>query len=541
MAYGYYASITIDNTKVSGSVDLTNFPILVSGTYDGTGTEPDIRTVANGGNIENVDTTGGVSGAYTVPADLTFSPNTDGSTPYAFEIESYNATTGAIIAWVKIPTLDYDDDTVLYMVYGDSGVTTSQEDINNVWTAYKNTYHLNGSYDATSGEVKDSTSLNNGTAVSGRPPVQATGKVGYGQDFQKGDVITFGDTTDLDAATRLVIEFWLNPDTISTNDVYVRKYEPDNKGFTMQMFPDNSGDIGLFIVNSGQRLMHTTDDPFTTGGGWYHLTAVWDASDNSMYYYVNGATRTRADYSTQTTQTALPTGTGILVLGGYTNGSGSYDYFADAQIDEFRLSVSESITADWAYTNYATQNDPSTFYAMGDETAINSADEASVSPLTLAISFPSVTATYTAVVSASVSPLTIALTQPEVTAIPAQVETASVSPLQIELTPVVPTPTYLIEVAAEVSPLLLELTPKAMTAQYTTEFTTPSKLVIDAITGEALLHTHKWHVAITDLRDKTGGKGASLIGSQDAGGHFTATTVEGILQEIGERLEALEP
>ena len=128
MAYSKYASITIDNTKVSGSSDLTNFPVLISGTYDGTGGEPDIRTSANGGDVENT-ASGGASGSYTIPADLVFSPNTDGSSPYDFEIEKYDASTGEIIAWVEIPTLDYDDDTVLYMVYGDSGVTTSQEDV----------------------------------------------------------------------------------------------------------------------------------------------------------------------------------------------------------------------------------------------------------------------------------------------------------------------------------------------------------------------------------------------------------------------------
>lgn len=53
MAYSYYASITIDETKVdeTDAANLTNFPVLISGTYDGTGGEPDLRTVANGGNV----------------------------------------------------------------------------------------------------------------------------------------------------------------------------------------------------------------------------------------------------------------------------------------------------------------------------------------------------------------------------------------------------------------------------------------------------------------------------------------------------------
>lgn len=42
MAYGFKATITIDDTKVSGTGDLTDFPVLISGTYDGTGSEPDL-------------------------------------------------------------------------------------------------------------------------------------------------------------------------------------------------------------------------------------------------------------------------------------------------------------------------------------------------------------------------------------------------------------------------------------------------------------------------------------------------------------------
>ena len=83
MAYGYYASITTDNTKVSGSGDFTDFVILVSGVYDGTGSEPDLRTVANSGHVHNT-TTGGNSGSVTVPADLVFSSDTAGASPYDF-------------------------------------------------------------------------------------------------------------------------------------------------------------------------------------------------------------------------------------------------------------------------------------------------------------------------------------------------------------------------------------------------------------------------------------------------------------------------
>ena len=103
IGYSHYASVTIQNGKVAD--DHANFTIPVYGTFDGTGGEADLRTTANGGNIQNTDAAGGANGATTVPADFVFSPNTNGSSPYNFEIEKYNATTGEIVAWVEIATI----------------------------------------------------------------------------------------------------------------------------------------------------------------------------------------------------------------------------------------------------------------------------------------------------------------------------------------------------------------------------------------------------------------------------------------------------
>jgi len=49
------------------------------------------------------------------------------------EIESYDAATGTIIIWVKIPTLSYNTDTDIYVYYRNSSVSTSQENITGVW------------------------------------------------------------------------------------------------------------------------------------------------------------------------------------------------------------------------------------------------------------------------------------------------------------------------------------------------------------------------------------------------------------------------
>ncbi|CAB1058361.1 hypothetical protein D1BOALGB6SA_3117, partial [Olavius sp. associated proteobacterium Delta 1] len=61
------------------------------------------------------------------------------------EIESYDAATGTLAAWVRVPVLKAGEDTVLYLCYGNSSVTASQENAAGVWDAdYKGVWHMEG-------------------------------------------------------------------------------------------------------------------------------------------------------------------------------------------------------------------------------------------------------------------------------------------------------------------------------------------------------------------------------------------------------------
>jgi len=106
--YNYSRSITIDHTKC-GSANSTNFPVLVAGTYSY------LATVANGGNVTSAS-------GY----DIIFTSDSAGTILLNFERASFNATTGAVEFWVKVPTVSNTADTVIYLFYGNSAVTTDQ-------------------------------------------------------------------------------------------------------------------------------------------------------------------------------------------------------------------------------------------------------------------------------------------------------------------------------------------------------------------------------------------------------------------------------
>ena len=126
MAYSYYSSIDAQNAAIGANE--TDFPVAL------VITDSRFATVANGGHVQNTDANGGASGNLTVPADFVVSPNSDGSSPYDFEIVDYDGATGYIELWVKIPSLSSSSDTTIYLVYGDAAVTTTQENVTGTWS-----------------------------------------------------------------------------------------------------------------------------------------------------------------------------------------------------------------------------------------------------------------------------------------------------------------------------------------------------------------------------------------------------------------------
>src|SRR5438552_2013456 len=103
---GYYSPITIDHTKVPSTQ--TDFPVLVSVT------DTRFKDVAHGGAVQSA------SGYDIRPysdAGLIF--------PLKYELERYNGATGEVVMWVKIASLSSSVDTVIYIGYCDTTLTTN--------------------------------------------------------------------------------------------------------------------------------------------------------------------------------------------------------------------------------------------------------------------------------------------------------------------------------------------------------------------------------------------------------------------------------
>jgi len=351
--YTHRIKITIDNTKVSGTANHNNFPVLINLT------ENDLRTTGNGGGMVNLN-----------GWDTKFTES-DGTTTLDHEIEKYNSITGEYVAWVRIPSLSPTVDTDIYLYYGNSSIGTDPS-TTAVWNSdYMGVWHLHDDFlDATSNDI-DGT--NNGSS-------NTIGKIADGQSFTPSynpsdhDYIDLGNPAILNFSTgEWTLSAWTN--TIATGQRNIISNGGDDAGGIRYVMA--FGENGLH----GQAVI-TTDDNSTppppakyqaqdilpsNDGVWHYITAVRDA--DTLRIYVDGSEkdtihilRTPYDLSGTSQQNAY---IGI----GYSQAGDTLTKPFDGLIDEARISdIARS--GDWILTEFNNQNNPSGFYSTTSTEAI---------------------------------------------------------------------------------------------------------------------------------------------------------------------------
>lgn len=336
-SWSYRKELTVDPTKVSGSSDLTDFPVLVS--------------------ITDTDL---ISKAQTDGDDILFTDSA--GTKLDHEIESYNSSTGALVAWVQVTTLYTSSDTTLYMYYGNASAT-SQQNVEGVWTSnYKMVQHLK----ETSGTHYDSTSNNSdSTSVTVTTQGSAAGQINGSDDFDgSNDVVNITESSALRLTSAGAISMWIKPDT-TNQDTYAGLFAKSSGGdagtISYSFFWDDDGGILLaYICNGTSCNSASIAEPGDTN--WHHIVFRWNGTKLRVYKDATGGIEQNQTVNAQSSSSHS------VKLGGDTYGadSGTDDYF-DGKIDEVRVS-NTSPSDDWITTEYNNQSAPSTFFsAIGDE------------------------------------------------------------------------------------------------------------------------------------------------------------------------------
>ena len=339
--WGKRHTITIDNTKVSGSANHSNFPVLL--------TEDNFLTDA----FDNSDNGGG---------DIRFSSDTSGATQLSCEIITWdNGATDKAEVYVKVPTLDHDDDTVIYVWYDNTGASQPARDASygsdDVWSnGYELVLHM--------GNVNDSSANQYDFTNSGVTFNTTNPKIGTSGDFESGedDYMTIADAScaDLEISGSQTWQGWVR---FETGNADQRVW---TKGWPLRaMYLGNAAGgysphwyIGDLTTND-----FVVDTTFAVSvDTWYLLHGVYDSVGETLKIIRDGTNVTSVAAS------GVLADTNEDVYLGRRTGSTADDF--DGRLDEFRVS-SAVRNNDWCATEYNNQHAPSTFATESDATAVS--------------------------------------------------------------------------------------------------------------------------------------------------------------------------
>ncbi len=349
-SWQYRQTVTINESMVTGSSNLSNFAVLVSVT------DANLKSVGNGGKVGQTD--GG---------DLLFT-SSDGTTKLDHQIESYDATTGTLLVWVEVPSLSYNVNTSLYLYYGNAGAADQWNNTGTWESNYRGVWHLGSNYE-------DSTSNNNDGTNSGTSNYTSA-MIGAGDDFDGTSNYISTASTNAATANTFTASLWFNADATDFAHHLLWQGQSTGNGWGAAQ---QEMHISLGNVNNATQEANylsfflgddsaTGNDPlqiktaFTDMAGWHYVTVVVSnmSTTPTATMYLDGV-NVGSDTGTTTDTSRTSWDTGMI----FGKPSAAQRYF-DGGLDEVRLATTNR-SADWVLTEYNNQNTPGTFVTMSTE------------------------------------------------------------------------------------------------------------------------------------------------------------------------------
>ncbi|MGA1863993.1 MAG: PilC/PilY family type IV pilus protein [bacterium] len=272
------------------------------------------------------------------------------------DIDCYDPGTGKLITWVRVPVLKHNEDTEIYIYYGDSSIVQPTENPHGVWDKnYMAIWHLEERIGG-SGKYYEDVTINSNTGQGGGGfpgyvPIEAPGKIFSAAGFLGDDFIIVPNSSSLQLSKAITLSGWIKPTTFGTSGdmtAILRKGELSSNYFLMlneknPQFALTGGD-SCSIIGATSLLANT----------WYYIAGTWE-SGGTPILYVNGSPDEKGSFTGP-----IKIDTSPLYMGGI---KGAVNL--NGILDEIRIS-NIARSAGWIMTEYNNQNSPSTFLSLSD-------------------------------------------------------------------------------------------------------------------------------------------------------------------------------
>ena len=358
-AYGWRKSITVGGAVVTSGPH-ADYRMLVSGT------DADLAVVGSGGKIQHAS-------GY----DLGYYTNSDCSTgQIAYKRIAWTSTTGAYTHHVYVNNIN--NSTVIYQCFGDSGISTDQQNSAGVYaSAVGGAWGLDDN--AANTTVADSTgNTATGTAAANTSTKTVTAKIASGLTFNgTSDGVTVSNNSTLNASTGLTIMGWVKrlrtgvadrivfkDNSASTHYVYGVQFDSGNK-LSVLVSDGTAGPSNVRFCSGSTSVTSTTV--------YQHVAVTYDGTTSVVYLNGasdgSGAPGTEGCASGATYTGNLTSSTGPLALGRLNYDSVSY--YGNLELDFIEVE-NVAHTSGWVKTRYDNESNPGAFYTVGSLVSMGS-------------------------------------------------------------------------------------------------------------------------------------------------------------------------
>jgi hypothetical protein len=344
----YRTQLTINHAKVASSSPTStfaNFPVLVNTSSTGW------KYSGSGGHVANA------SGF-----DILF---TDGSSTAQLnhEIEQYASSTGALIAWIKIPALSTTTDISIYMYYGNNAVTSTQENPTGVWNSnYIGVWHMDNTLGDSTVNALMGTNVGASTNATTTPIIDSYRA--FNGTSAWINVTPYNAVYNVTGT--ITVQAWIKPTTIGLDQKILGNESgvSTQGGYKFGVYTGNMVEMEVRDSANAPTLNRAVaSGTVLAANNWYSVAGRFSGGTGGFIdTFVNGNQE-----RVMTTAVAMGSSTGTLKFATEPFATGTLLWHGN--MDEIRVSK-VILSKDWIKTEYNNQSSPTTFITAAAEEAL---------------------------------------------------------------------------------------------------------------------------------------------------------------------------